>query len=435
MRECYRVKHGVLRNGLRFYTQHDKSSSNEIATIAVKVGSLNDPEDKRGLSHLLEHIICAETKILNSNDTLVFFERRMGGHDDNFGITTSMEITTYGPSCLIKKKHNRELLSLFAEMIKNPVLTRVVTKTEKAAVHQEAFFRGRDIVEEEIHTFLYEILFPSTSALHYPIDGCMSHIKTATIKDLKKHAEKYYTPENIFVVYLGPKYTEVSKIVSQLFSDWKPSRERKLRKRVLKNEKFKPLDKSSCNTRLHKGIKQSHMCIGIPISSSSSDDSTALEVLAKILSARLFRKLRYDNLRWDQGVYRASVWVEQTYLHGLFIFHIATLDKQFVADSRKIFKEECERLAGQLISRQEIETWVGFLHDEYKDSFINTPSSLVDMIIDAVVSGDTDLEKLHAKGEKLLSFQTRAGRNKLRDIALKYLNGHSATVIIEPDPD
>ncbi|MBI2046055.1 MAG: insulinase family protein [Parcubacteria group bacterium] len=433
MRPCYRVKSGVLDNGLRFYTQYDDSSSREMAVLAVNVGSIHDPDDKKGLAHTLEHVICAKTKNLSAKSIDALFARRMGGPDDNFFITTSRTCTTYGPADYLKKSHSQELFKIFAEMIRNPILSTDIKKIEQAAINQEHYLRGEDIAEIYIVDILYGILF-SKSPVGYPVDGVMPDVRNIRIKDLRNHAERFYRPSNTFVVYLGPKHTEARKIINDALGDWglkhapdTPGLD------DLFMQPFAPLAKSMLTTIKCRGIRQWHVCIGLP-TEPYRNDATALDILARILSDRLYHRLRTENIRWKQGVYRAPVWTEHTFAHGLFASHFATLDGDFVPRIIDTFQKECMRLGETLISREEIETWVGFMYDyEFMDCFQRSPGNLTDMIIDAVSNGDTDLAELHQRGEKLLSFRTQGGRKMLRDISRKYL-GNTATVIMKPEP-
>lgn len=108
MKDYYKVHCGRLRsNGLRFYTQYDRSDSRELALIVVMVGSIHDPPNRRGLSHLTEHVICAESKAHTAQQVESIMARTLGS--ESALITTSKTVTTYGPADLLKKSHNRKL--------------------------------------------------------------------------------------------------------------------------------------------------------------------------------------------------------------------------------------------------------------------------------------------------------------------------------------
>jgi predicted Zn-dependent peptidase len=65
------------------------------------VGLIHDPPNRRGLSHLTEHVICAESKAHTAQQVESIMARTLGS--ESALITTSKTVTTYGPADLLKK--------------------------------------------------------------------------------------------------------------------------------------------------------------------------------------------------------------------------------------------------------------------------------------------------------------------------------------------
>ena len=52
----------TLVNGLRVLLIHNEESSQSAAALAVNVGHFQDPYDRQGLAHFLEHMLFLGTK-------------------------------------------------------------------------------------------------------------------------------------------------------------------------------------------------------------------------------------------------------------------------------------------------------------------------------------------------------------------------------------
>ena len=52
----------VLDNGLKVYLLSDPNFNVSAASISVEVGSFQDPEDREGLAHFLEHMLFLGTE-------------------------------------------------------------------------------------------------------------------------------------------------------------------------------------------------------------------------------------------------------------------------------------------------------------------------------------------------------------------------------------
>ena len=103
MKDYYKVHCGCLRsNGLRFYTQYDRSHSRGLALIVVMVGSIHNPPNRRGLSHLTEHVICAEPKAHTAQQVESIMARTLGS--ESALITTSKTVTTYVRILLLEQR-------------------------------------------------------------------------------------------------------------------------------------------------------------------------------------------------------------------------------------------------------------------------------------------------------------------------------------------
>ena len=435
----HKVRCGQLKsNGLRFYTQYDSGSTNEMAVICIKAGSLHDPAGLHGLAHLVEHVIFCDRSRYTEEDVALLFARTMGGPDDLRGIYTMHAVTAYGPIGPIRKPHNRKLFPVFSEIVRVPSLADETFSSERAAVIAELYLRDKEVIGVRLFEELYRSVFPESFAAYHPIIGYSDEICSATLKDIEYFIHKYYVPENTFVVFFGPKHEEARHLIENELGGWisertnNTGRRNGLSKQQIKGG-FRPLSESHSKIIADPAAYQYHVAVGFPTENYMSEDAEALDVLSRILSERMYHRLRVESHELEKGVYRTPVDTYRSFAHGIFSFYFATSDRQNSREGINIFHEECQRLCVELVSRAELEAWVGYMCDyEFKNVFSISPQELAQDVIISVANGDSDLKKLHARGDKLKSFLLRNGRQKLRDVARQYLSGHSATVIFEP---
>ena len=62
------IKNIFLKNGLQVILKKEKFSKVSVVDILYKVGSKNDPESKKGLAHLFEHLMFCGSKNVKSYD-------------------------------------------------------------------------------------------------------------------------------------------------------------------------------------------------------------------------------------------------------------------------------------------------------------------------------------------------------------------------------
>ncbi|MEX2053227.1 MAG: insulinase family protein, partial [Candidatus Paceibacterota bacterium] len=240
------------------------------------------------------------------------------------------------------------------------------------------------------------------------------------------------------VVFFGPKHEEVRRIVTHELgdwgADWKAGRNKEAKcPRMTGKNGFKPLVKPIFSHRQRKGISQYNVVIGYPTESYMSNDTEALKILASILGDRMYKHLRHNNFEYGKGIYHPGVDTEFTTAHGMIYLHFSTTNRQFANHGVGMFVMECRRLSRELIPRTELEARILYMHDyEFIEPFSTLTGELAVNVINAVSCGDTKLTKFHARGKKLKSFLNRGGREKLREVASKYLSGHNATVLFEP---
>ncbi|MCK9439562.1 insulinase family protein, partial [Patescibacteria group bacterium] len=102
----------TIKNNLRFV--HVKNKSNDIViNLYVKVGSFDETENTRGISHFIEHMLWQGTK----NHTGFEIRQKIKDLDATYNAYTSIKRTCY--SIFGPKRHYEKLLKILLDVVQN----------------------------------------------------------------------------------------------------------------------------------------------------------------------------------------------------------------------------------------------------------------------------------------------------------------------------
>ena len=85
----------VLDNGLKVYLLSDPNFNVSAASISVEVGSFQDPEDREGLAHFLEHMLFLGTEKYPDVDEYSSYLKNNGGFSNAY---TARDLTNMDAS-------------------------------------------------------------------------------------------------------------------------------------------------------------------------------------------------------------------------------------------------------------------------------------------------------------------------------------------------
>lgn len=337
------VKEEVLKNGLKLIFIRDTSSAVATFQVWYKVGSIDEPEGKSGISHLLEHMMFRGSKNYPGN---VFSKiiQAQGGIDNAF---TTKDYTVYFQKLSPSKL--QVSIDLESDRMANLLFNSDDFELEKKIVLEERRQRYEDDPESLI---IEEVIGLAFKAHPYrkPVIGWSDDIRSITLDDLKRYYREYYCPGNAFIIVAG----DIN------FSDLKE----KIREKFEKIPSCTPSRKTFYEPEQYgeKRVilkKQTHLPLVVmayKVPAFPNKDSISIEVLSTILgegkSSRLYRTLVTEKaLAVDVSTANSPLSRD-----GFLFFIIASVkspDK--VDDVEKIIKEEIERIKKELPHEKEIE--------------------------------------------------------------------------------
>ncbi|MGP8290154.1 insulinase family protein [Vreelandella zhanjiangensis] len=157
----YRVL--TLENGLNILLVSDPEADKAAASMNVRVGSAQDPDDLLGLAHFLEHMLFLGTEPYPASDA---YQRFISDHAGSHNAFTAQQDTNYffdiEPSAL------PEALDRFSEFFLSPLFNADHLASERNIVHSEYMARIRDESRRE-NDVLNQLLNPDNATTSFAV--------------------------------------------------------------------------------------------------------------------------------------------------------------------------------------------------------------------------------------------------------------------------
>jgi len=217
------VIHGKLSNGFEYYIKKNIKPENRVfLNLAVKAGSLQDPADKQGLAHYVEHMAFNGTKNFPKNTVIKHLETlgmTFGSHTNAHTgydqtiyklVVPSDNQTNINDALLIIKDWSNGISFNYNEVLK-----------EKNVIIEE--WRGRQVgVNARAEQTRRKYLLNNSQFLHRHPMGSESSISNISKSDLLTFYRYWYQPQNMALMVVGDiNPLQLEKLIQNKFSDLK----------------------------------------------------------------------------------------------------------------------------------------------------------------------------------------------------------------------
>ncbi len=271
----------VLPNGLRIVTENVPGFRSVTVGLWVEVGSRYELEDHSGISHLLEHMVFKGTAHRSSKDIVSSIES-LGGSINAF---TAREQTCYYVRIL--DKHLPVAVSVLADMLTRPKLRQPDLAREKNVICEE-IRDVNDTPSELLHDLFCGDLWVD-HPIGQPIMGCEKSVSGIKRRDLKRHHQSHYTPDNVLVAASGHvNHRRLVRLVRQAFDQCAGT--------ANGNSLPAPDNASDRHGVYQRDLNQVHVCMGVRAIPFLDKRRYALLLLNDLLgggmSSRLFQSVR-----------------------------------------------------------------------------------------------------------------------------------------------
>ena len=336
----------TLPNGLQVLLHEDHSVPVVAVNTWYHVGSSDERAGRTGFAHLFEHIMFMGSAHVPTGE----FDRLLeAAGADNNGSTTEDRTNYYedGPANalpLMLYLDSDRLGFLLPEITADKVdIQRGVVQNERRQSYEN---RPYGLAQENI----LQRLYPPTHPYHWPVIGSMQDLQAATLEDVRRFFQTYYTPNNATVAIAGDiSPRDARALVERYFGDIPrgPAVTRTPPPPVHLTDGIAAL--------LEDRVQLPRVYDAWHTVKAFADDDAVLDVVANVLaggrSSRLYRRLVYElQIATDVAAFQ-----DGSRIDGKFEIFATARPGHELAELQRVIDEELEKLAAEGPTAREVE--------------------------------------------------------------------------------
>jgi len=208
----------TLDNGLKVLLVQDKDSTKAAASMAINAGHFDDPLDRQGLAHFLEHMLFLGTDQYPESNGFSNFVSQAGG---NTNAWTGTEHTCYFFD--INNQKFEHALKQFSRFFIAPLLSPTETEKERNAIDAEFKLKIKDD-SRRIYQAHKETVNPDHPFAKFSVGSqqTLADRETCISDELRQFFNTYYQAQWMSLVLCSDAdITTMERWVTDLFCDIK----------------------------------------------------------------------------------------------------------------------------------------------------------------------------------------------------------------------
>ncbi|MCK5664442.1 MAG: insulinase family protein, partial [Thiotrichaceae bacterium] len=218
------ILHGKLSNGLEYFIKKNAKPDNRVnINLAIKVGSLQDPEGMQGLAHYVEHMAFNGTKNFPENKVIKDMEALGMAFGQHTNAETGFDRTLYKLTVPSDDNENIDkALSILKDWSENISFDKDEVLKEQGVVLEEWRRRRLGVGARSQQVRFDHLLKGSRYLERIPI-GSEETIKNITRDELIIFYKKWYQPQNMAIIVVGDiEPIQLEKLITNKFSSLRP---------------------------------------------------------------------------------------------------------------------------------------------------------------------------------------------------------------------
>ncbi len=286
----------TLANGVRVVSESVPYVQSASIGLWVGVGSRDEEEQIRGISHFIEHMLFKGTKKRTAREIADAIESR-GGHLNAF---TDKEITCYETRVLSDDLNLS--LDILSDMFRNSLFEPDELEREKRVVLEEIKMY-EDTPEESVHDIFMQTLWRS-HPLGKSVIGTDKTVSALTRDNLVDYMKTRYCPDRIVIAAAGNlDHADLVSMAESKLNDLTGKAPERAARKPRSSGKSKQVRK--------RDVEQVHFCMGSTAFGKKDKKRFSLSILNNVLggnmSSRLFQEIREKRgLAYSIGSYARS---------------------------------------------------------------------------------------------------------------------------------
>jgi zinc protease len=336
----------TLPNGLQVLLHEDHSVPVVAVNTWYHVGSSDERAGRTGFAHLFEHIMFMGSQHVPTGE----FDRLLeAAGADNNGSTTEDRTNYYedGPANalpLMLYLDSDRLGFLVPEITVEKVdIQRGVVQNERRQSYEN---RPYGLAQENI----LERLYPANHPYHWPVIGSMKDLQAATLDDVRRFFQTYYTPNNATLAIAGDiSPGDARALVARYFGDIPRG------PAVTRTPPPAVHLTADVAAMLEDRVQLPRVYDAWHTVKAFADDDAVLDVVANVLaggrSSRLYRRLVYElQIATDVAAFQ-----DGSRIDGDFEIFATARPGHELGELQRVIDEELRKLANAGPTAREVE--------------------------------------------------------------------------------
>ena len=208
----------TLDNGMEVVVLPNHRAPVVLHMVWYRAGSIDEPEGRTGIAHLLEHLMFKGTED-NPDGAFSQTVAKHGGQENAF---TTLDYTGYHQT--VAADNLEMVMRLEADRMTNLVLDPTDVKTERDVVLEERNQRIENNPSARLRVEANKKLYPPGHPYGRPIIGWRNELANLTRADAMAYYKDHYAPDNAILVVAGDvDPQEVKRLAEKYYAPIPPA--------------------------------------------------------------------------------------------------------------------------------------------------------------------------------------------------------------------
>lgn len=327
----------VLNNGIRIVTEKLPYVHSVSTGIWVNVGSRDEEENERGITHLIEHMLFKGTTRRTALDIAKELDS-VGGFANAF---TSKENVCFHAKVL--DTHLPLVVDVLTDIFLNSVFDPQELAREQQVILQE--IRMIEDTPDELVHILFQEMYWRDNPLGLPIYGNVDTVGKADRDSLREYLARMFHPTRIVISAAG-------NLDHQRFVDLVAPSMEALNHSPIPRSHNTPIDHYEVSI-IPKDLEQVHLTLGMKGTSHVDENRFCCHLLNVILGNSMSSRL-FQEIREKRGLaYCVYSFLNSHHDTGIFGVY-AGVTAENVEETLRVIRAQLEHLANEPISDGEV---------------------------------------------------------------------------------